>query len=67
MITPTPQLIAYISAILPLLPGDVIVSGTPGGVGVKRNPPLFMRPGDVAEVEISGIGVLRNPIVAEAA
>jgi 2-keto-4-pentenoate hydratase/2-oxohepta-3-ene-1,7-dioic acid hydratase in catechol pathway len=67
MITPVPELIAYISTILPLLAGDVIVSGTCGGVGVKRNPPLFMRPGDVAEVEISGIGVLRNPVVAEAA
>jgi len=67
MITPVPELIAYISTILPLLPGDVIVSGTPGGVGLKRNPPLFMRPGDIAEVEISGVGVLRNPIVAEAA
>jgi 2-keto-4-pentenoate hydratase/2-oxohepta-3-ene-1,7-dioic acid hydratase in catechol pathway len=67
MITPIPEQIAYISAILPLLPGDVIVSGTPGGVGARRNPPLFMRPGDVAEVEISAIGVLRNPVVAEAA
>ena len=67
MITPVPRQIAYISTILPLLPGDVIVSGTPGGVGVKRNPPLFMRSGDVAEVEISGIGVLRNPVVAEMA
>jgi 2-keto-4-pentenoate hydratase/2-oxohepta-3-ene-1,7-dioic acid hydratase in catechol pathway len=66
-ITPVPEQIAYISTILPLLPGDVIVSGTPGGVGVKRNPQLFMRPGDVAEVEISGIGLLRNPVVAEAA
>ena len=65
MITPVPEQIAYISTILPLLPGDVIVSGTPGGVGARRNPPLFMRPGDVVEVEISGIGVLRNPIVAE--
>jgi 2-keto-4-pentenoate hydratase/2-oxohepta-3-ene-1,7-dioic acid hydratase in catechol pathway len=67
MITPVPEQITYISTILPLLPGDVIVSGTPGGVGVKRNPQLFMRPGDIAEVEISGIGVLRNPVVAEAA
>ena len=64
MITPVPEQIAYISTILPLLPGDVIVSGTPGGVGFKRNPPLFMRPGDIVEVEISGIGVLRNPIVS---
>ena len=67
MITPIPEQIAYISAFLPLLPGDVIVSGTPGGVGARRNPPLFMRPGDVVEVEISGVGVLRNPVVAEAA
>jgi 2-keto-4-pentenoate hydratase/2-oxohepta-3-ene-1,7-dioic acid hydratase in catechol pathway len=67
MITPIPEQIAYISAALPLLPGDVIVSGTRRGVGAGRNPPLFMRPGDVVEVEISAIGVLRNPVVAEAA
>ena len=67
MITPVPAMIAYLSTILPLLPGDVIVSGTPGGVGMKRVPPLWMKPGDVAEVEISGIGILRNPVAAEAA
>jgi 2-keto-4-pentenoate hydratase/2-oxohepta-3-ene-1,7-dioic acid hydratase in catechol pathway len=67
MITSISEQIAYISTMLPLLPGDVIVSGTPGGVGLKRSPQLFMRPGDVAEVEISGIGVLRNPVMAEAA
>ena len=67
LITDVPNLIVYISTILPLLPGDVIVSGTPGGVGLKRKPPLFMKAGDVAEVEISGIGILRNPVVAEAA
>ena len=66
MITSVPALIAYASTILPLEPGDVIVSGTPGGVGAKHNPPLWMRPGDVAEVEITGIGVLSNPIVGEA-
>ena len=66
MITPVAEQIAYISTILPLLAGDVIVTGTPGGVGVKRQPQLFMRPGDVVEVEISGIGVLRNAVVAEA-
>jgi 2-keto-4-pentenoate hydratase/2-oxohepta-3-ene-1,7-dioic acid hydratase in catechol pathway len=66
MITSVPALVAYCSTILPLLPGDVIVSGTPGGVGAKRTPPLWMRPGDIAEVEITGIGVLRNPIVDEA-
>ena len=67
LITDIPALIAYISTILPLTSGDVIVSGTPGGVGAKRSPPLWMRPGDVAEVEISQIGVLRNPVVAEPA
>lgn len=65
MITDIPHLIAYVSTILPLAPGDVIVTGTPGGVGAKRTPPLWMKPGDTVEVEISGIGVLRNPVVAE--
>jgi 2-keto-4-pentenoate hydratase/2-oxohepta-3-ene-1,7-dioic acid hydratase in catechol pathway len=65
LITSIPELIAYCSTILPLLPGDVIVTGTPGGVGLKRTPPLFMKPGDTVEVEVSGIGVLRNPVIAE--
>lgn len=60
-----PRLIAYCSTILPLVPGDVIVSGTPGGVGARRNPPLFMKDGDVCEIEVSGVGVLSNPVVAE--
>lgn len=60
-----PRLIAYCSTILPLLPGDVIVSGTPGGVGARRNPPVFMKDGDVCEIEVSGVGILRNPVVAE--
>jgi len=67
LITPVPELIAYISTICPLAPGDVIVTGTPGGVGAKRTPPLWMRPGDTVEVEISGIGTLRNTVVAESA
>jgi 2-keto-4-pentenoate hydratase/2-oxohepta-3-ene-1,7-dioic acid hydratase in catechol pathway len=66
LITDVPDLIAYCSTIMTLLPGDVIVTGTPGGVGLKRSPPLFMKPGDTVEVEISGIGVLRNPVAAEA-
>lgn len=65
LITDVPALVHYCSTILPLLPGDVIVTGTPGGVGARRTPPLWMRAGDVVEVEISDIGVLRNPIVAE--
>jgi 2-keto-4-pentenoate hydratase/2-oxohepta-3-ene-1,7-dioic acid hydratase in catechol pathway len=64
MITSIPTLIAYLSTILPLLPGDVLVTGTPGGVGAKRTPPLWMKPGDIVEVEISGIGCLRNPVAA---
>lgn len=67
LITSIPDLIAYCSTILPLLAGDVIVTGTPGGVGLKRSPPLFMKAGDTVEVEISGIGVLRNPVIAERA
>lgn len=65
LVTSIQRLIAYTSTILPLLPGDVIVTGTPGGVGARRNPPLWMRDGDVCEVEISGIGTLSNPVVAE--
>jgi len=65
MINDVPALIAYISTILPLTAGDVIVSGTCAGVGARRTPPLWMKPGDVCEVEISGIGILRNPVVAE--
>ncbi len=67
LITPIPELIAYISTICPLVPGDVIVTGTPGGVGAKRTPPLWMRPGDNVEVEISSIGTLRNNVIAEGA
>jgi len=65
LIASIPQIISYLSAVLPLLPGDVIVTGTPGGVGAKRNPPLWMKPGDIVEVEISGVGLLCNPIVDE--
>ena len=62
-----PQLIEYCSTWSELQPGDVIVTGTPGGVGAGRTPPLWMKDGDNVEVEISGIGVLRNKVVAEAA
>lgn len=58
-------LVAAISEAITLEPGDVIVTGTPAGVGVARTPKLFMKPGDVCEVEIEGIGKLRNPVVAD--
>lgn len=57
-----PTLIAYLSGFTELQPGDVIATGTPGGVGMARVPPRWMRPGEVVEVDIDGIGVLRNPI-----
>ena len=60
-----PQLIEYCSSWTPLEPGDVIVTGTPGGVGRVRKPPIWMKPGDVAEIDIKGVGVLRNTIVDE--
>lgn len=60
-----PQLIRYVSTFTTLLPGDVIVTGTPGGVGLKRNPPLFMKDGDVVEVEVSKVGILRNVVKKE--
>ena len=66
LITDVADLIVYCSTIMSLTLGDVIVTGTPGGVGFKRTPPLYMKPGDTVEVEISGIGVLRNPVAAEA-
>ena len=66
MIFDIPTLVEYCSSFNPLEPGDVIVTGTPGGVGVKRVPPLWMKPGDVVEVEIEGIGILRNGIADEA-
>ncbi len=60
-----PRQIEYCSSFTRLEPGDVIATGTPGGVGSRRNPPIWMKPGDVVEVEISKVGTLRNPVVAE--
>lgn len=60
-----PTLIATISAVMTLEPGDVIATGTPSGVGVARKPPLFMRPGDICEIDIEGVGLLSNTIVDE--
>jgi 2-keto-4-pentenoate hydratase/2-oxohepta-3-ene-1,7-dioic acid hydratase in catechol pathway len=58
-------LIAYVSGVCTLTPGDLIFTGTPAGVGAARQPPVFLRPGDTLEVEIEGLGVLRNPVVSE--
>jgi 2-keto-4-pentenoate hydratase/2-oxohepta-3-ene-1,7-dioic acid hydratase in catechol pathway len=49
-----------------LEPGDVIATGTPSGVGYARTPPVFMRPGDISEIEIEGIGILQNTVAARA-
>ena len=57
-----PLLISYVSKALPWRAGDVLVTGTPGGVGAKRNPPVFMKQGDKVEIEISDIGILSNEI-----
>jgi 2-keto-4-pentenoate hydratase/2-oxohepta-3-ene-1,7-dioic acid hydratase in catechol pathway len=65
MIFGTQRLIAYCSTISTLAPGDVIVTGTPAGVGFARKPPRYMKDGDVCEVEIEGVGILRNPIAAQ--
>lgn len=61
------ELVSYISDICTLLPGDVIATGTPGGVGHRRDPQIFMKPGDELEIEVSGIGILRKRVVDEAA
>ncbi len=61
-----PQLIAYLTSVMTLEPGDVIATGTPAGVGAARNPPRWLVPGDVVRVEISGLGALENPVVASA-
>ena len=61
-----PKLIAYCSTFTELVPGDVIITGTTGGVGAYRTPPLWMKPGDTVEVEITGVGLLKNPVAQEA-
>lgn len=66
MIHDIPSTIAYVSRWTPLLPGDIIATGTPAGVGAARTPPLWMREGDRVEVSVSAIGSLRNHVIAEA-
>jgi 2-keto-4-pentenoate hydratase/2-oxohepta-3-ene-1,7-dioic acid hydratase in catechol pathway len=63
MIFPPAELLAYISQIVTLQPGDLIFTGTPPGVGFARKPPVFLKDGDVVEIEIDGLGVLRNKAV----
>ena len=64
MMFDVPELIRTISEVMTLLPGDIIVSGTPSGVGFARTPPIFMKAGDRCEVEIEGVGLLVNPVAA---
>lgn len=65
LIFPVEELIAYVSGVCTLAPGDVIFTGTPPGVGMARKPPVLLGPGDTVEVEIDRVGLLRNPVVAE--
>ena len=65
MVFDVATLVSLLSVAMTLEPGDVIVTGTPAGVGGARKPPVFMKPGDICEVEIEGIGVLRNAIAAQ--
>ena len=62
MMLDVPSIVSYLSRQMTLLPGTCILTGTPPGVGWARTPPVYLRPGDVVEVEISGIGTLRNPV-----
>lgn len=64
-IFPVPHMLWFLSQVVTLEPGDLIFTGTPPGVGISRKPPVLLKPGDITEVEIAGIGVLRNPVVAE--
>jgi 2-keto-4-pentenoate hydratase/2-oxohepta-3-ene-1,7-dioic acid hydratase in catechol pathway len=65
LIFPVPFLVSYVSNAFTLEPGDLILTGTPPGVGYARDPRVTLKPGDTVEVEVEGIGVLSNPVVAE--
>lgn len=67
MMFPIPELISFVSSFTTLEPGDVIATGTPGGVGLRREPQVWMKHGDIVEVELEGVGVLRNTVIKEAA
>jgi 2-keto-4-pentenoate hydratase/2-oxohepta-3-ene-1,7-dioic acid hydratase in catechol pathway len=66
MIFSIPFLISYLSRGMTLLPGTLLLTGTPAGVGFARKPPVFLKAGDVFEVDVEGVGVLRNPMILEA-
>lgn len=66
MIFSVAAIIEFLSGSTTLLPGTVILTGTPEGVGMARKPPLWLKPGDQMEVEIEKIGILANPVIAEA-
>jgi 2-keto-4-pentenoate hydratase/2-oxohepta-3-ene-1,7-dioic acid hydratase in catechol pathway len=66
MIFPVPVIIEWLSKGLTLEPGDIIATGTPEGVGMGRTPPEFLKDGDVVEVEVEGVGTLKNRIVPRA-
>ena len=63
LIFSVPFLVSYVSNVFTLEPGDLILTGTPSGVGWARDPKVALQPGDVVEVEVEGVGVLRNPVV----
>ncbi|MPZ53604.1 MAG: hydrolase, partial [Acidimicrobiia bacterium] len=63
MIFDIPTLVSTLSSVMTLEPGDVIATGTPLGVGIGFDPPRYLTPGDIVEVEIDGIGIIRNPVV----
>jgi 2,4-didehydro-3-deoxy-L-rhamnonate hydrolase len=64
MVFTVAELVSYLSRAVTLMPGDVIATGTPPGVGQSKTPPRFLRPNDTVEVEVEGLGVLKNPVVA---
>ncbi|NLG85742.1 MAG: fumarylacetoacetate hydrolase family protein, partial [Firmicutes bacterium] len=61
------HLVSFLSKLMTLEPGDVIATGTPAGVGFVRKPPVFLRPGDKVEVEIEGLGILKNTVATKSA
>ena len=65
MIFSVAKIVSTLSEVMTLEPGDLISTGTPAGVGVGRTPPIWLKPGDIITVDIEGVGILTNPVVAE--